>query len=224
MCICFQAVVSGSTKSKGSRNVNPKNITPALRNATNLQRHPLGDISNVDMHSQGVTGTELFIICALRFTTLSCIGLPCFGYVFNLIEHVFSFKQWSQQAANQKDLAMRIQKTSHPHRGMQQICNNTLLVMSLMLTCIPKWVHVCYPVSYVPCESPPYLPCFDQTCVFAFRICTGLLTKPNGTRMETMLRGQTNTHPPPPGHVLDVDPPTQMSGGTAPYLPCKYIV
>jgi hypothetical protein len=157
MCICFQAVVSGSTKSKGSRNVNPKNIAPALRNATNLQRHPLGDISNVDMHSQRVTGTELF--SALRFTTLSCIGLPCFGYVFNLIEHVFAFKQWSQQAANQKDLAMRIQKTSHPHRGMQQICNDTLLVMSLMLTCIPKWVHVCYPVSYVPCESPPYRMC-----------------------------------------------------------------
>ncbi|XBI39274.1 hypothetical protein VPH35_124083 [Triticum aestivum] len=88
-------VVATSSKSKGPRNENSKNITPAPGNATNLQRHPLGDVSNVDMHSQ-------------------------------------------------------------------------------MGSC--------------------------------------LLNKPNGPRMETLLRGQTNTHPPPPGHVLNVDPPTQMSG------------
>uniref|UniRef100_A0A8R7V5V0 Uncharacterized protein n=1 Tax=Triticum urartu TaxID=4572 RepID=A0A8R7V5V0_TRIUA len=88
-------VVATSSKSKGPRIENSKNITPAPGNATNLQRHPLGDVSNVDMHSQ-------------------------------------------------------------------------------MGSC--------------------------------------LLNKPNGPRMETLLRGQTNTHPPPPGHVLDVDPPTQMSG------------
>ncbi|XP_044378686.1 uncharacterized protein [Triticum aestivum] len=88
-------VVATSSKSEGPRNENSKNITPAPGNATNLQQHTLGDVSNVDMHSQ--------------------MG-PC------------------------------------------------------------------------------------------------LLTEPNGPRMETMLRGQTNTHPPPPGHVLDVDPLTQMSG------------
>ena len=135
-------MVSTSSKSEGPRNENSKNITPAPGNATKLQRHPLGDVSNVDMHSQMGSCMLPRIICALRITTLS--------YVFYFL--------------------------------------------------------------------------FDQTCVFAFRICTGLLNKPNGPHMETMLRGQTNTHPPPPGHVLDVDPPTQMSGGTAPYLPCKYTV
>ncbi|XP_044426286.1 uncharacterized protein [Triticum aestivum] len=132
-----------STKSRGSRNVNPKDITPALRNATNLQRHPLGDISNLDMHSQ-------------RITVVST-----------------SSKSEGPRNENSKNIT--------PAPG-----NATNLQR-----------HPLGDVSNVDMHS---------------QMGSCLLNKPNGPHMETMLRGQTNTHPPPPGHVLDVDRPTQTSG------------
>ena len=145
-----------------TNNVNSKSITTTVGNATNLQRRPLGDVSNVDMHSQMGSCMLPRIICALRITTLS--------YVFHfLFEHVYLLFISAQACSTSlmepawKLWCMDRQIPTHP-----------LMAMSLMLIRQPRWVEVrlhtyhantqyelqIWSVFHI--KEATYLPCFDS--------------------------------------------------------------